>query len=186
MKYNSSCTYILPRKQLNDLRHTIMLFQLDWIVSFSMTALLTHTVVHFTRHSFRPKTNNHPIKNSISLEFTWAKILKLPTTFSTSSQFFHFVLNLILPLPALFSVLIWEMQLTIIKPFWKVRNNKVIQKLNKYFVWQCDKRKIPQFMKMIKISHKWKQGMFEAANQHFIKMLTCYYSALQKGSISEN
>ena len=28
----------------------------------SMTTLLMHTVAHFTRHSFRPKTNNHPIK----------------------------------------------------------------------------------------------------------------------------
>ena len=27
----------------------------------SMTTLLTHTVAHFIRHSFRPKTNNHPI-----------------------------------------------------------------------------------------------------------------------------
>ena len=29
---------------------------------FSMTSLLTHTVAHFTRHSFRPKTNNQPLK----------------------------------------------------------------------------------------------------------------------------
>ena len=52
--------------------------------SFSMTTLLTHTVAHSARHSFRSKTNNHLIKNSRSLEFTWTKILKLSCTFSPS------------------------------------------------------------------------------------------------------
>ena len=28
----------------------------------SMTSLLMHTVAHSTRHSFRPKTNNQPLK----------------------------------------------------------------------------------------------------------------------------
>ena len=50
----------------------------------SMTTLLTHTVAHSARHSFRSKTNNHLIKNSRSLEFTWTKILKLSCTFSPS------------------------------------------------------------------------------------------------------
>ena len=36
----------------------------------SMTTLLTHTVAHSTRHSFRPKTNSHPIKKLLSLEVT--------------------------------------------------------------------------------------------------------------------
>ena len=48
-----------------------------WIIFdiwYSMTSLLTNTVAHSTRHSFRPKANNHSIKNSISLEFTWAKV----------------------------------------------------------------------------------------------------------------
>ena len=30
--------------------------------AISMTSLLTHTVTHSTRHSFRPKTNNQPLK----------------------------------------------------------------------------------------------------------------------------
>jgi hypothetical protein len=34
---------------------------------FSMTTLLTHTVSHSTRYSFRHKTNNHPIKKNLSL-----------------------------------------------------------------------------------------------------------------------
>ena len=33
----------------------------------SMTTLLTHTVAHSTKPSFRPKTNNQPIKNFLSL-----------------------------------------------------------------------------------------------------------------------
>jgi hypothetical protein len=33
----------------------------------SMTSLLMHTVAHFTRPSFRPKTNNQPLKKYLSL-----------------------------------------------------------------------------------------------------------------------
>ena len=33
-----------------------------------MTSLLTHNVAHFTRPSFRPKTNTSPIKKFLSLE----------------------------------------------------------------------------------------------------------------------
>ena len=33
----------------------------------SMTSLLTHTVAHSTRHSFRPKTNNQPLKKFLKL-----------------------------------------------------------------------------------------------------------------------
>ena len=32
-----------------------------------MTSLLTHDVAHSTRHSYRPKTNNQPIKKYLSL-----------------------------------------------------------------------------------------------------------------------
>ena len=32
-------------------------------ILFSMTSLLTHTVAHFTRPSFRPKINNQPLKS---------------------------------------------------------------------------------------------------------------------------
>ena len=42
----------------------------------SMTSLLTHTVTHFTRHSFRPKYNNHPIKKFLSLAVSWVKVVK--------------------------------------------------------------------------------------------------------------
>ena len=35
----------------------------------SMTSLLTYNVAHFTRHSFRPKTINQPLKKFLSLEF---------------------------------------------------------------------------------------------------------------------
>ena len=34
---------------------------------FSMTTLLTHTVAHSTKPSFRPKTNNQPLKKFLSL-----------------------------------------------------------------------------------------------------------------------
>jgi hypothetical protein len=33
----------------------------------SMTTLLTHTVAHSTKSSFRPKTNNQPLKKFLSL-----------------------------------------------------------------------------------------------------------------------
>ena len=61
---------------------------------------LTHTVTHFTWHSFRLKTNNHPTKNSISLEFTWAKILKLSTTSSPSFTVFPFCFEFDSPFPS--------------------------------------------------------------------------------------
>ena len=36
-------------------------------VSTSMTTLLTHTVAHSTKPSFRPKTNNQPLKMFLNL-----------------------------------------------------------------------------------------------------------------------
>ena len=33
----------------------------------SMTSLLTNTVAHSTRHSYRPKINNQPLKKFLSL-----------------------------------------------------------------------------------------------------------------------
>ena len=36
----------------------------------NMTSLLTHNVAHSTRHSFRPRTNNQPIKKFLSLAFS--------------------------------------------------------------------------------------------------------------------
>ena len=42
----------------------------------SMTSLLTHTVTHSNRPSFRPKTNNQPIKKFWSLVVSWVKVVK--------------------------------------------------------------------------------------------------------------
>ena len=41
--------------------------------NISMTSLLTHTVAHSTKLSFRPKTNNQPI---LSLSVSWVKVVK--------------------------------------------------------------------------------------------------------------
>ena len=43
----------------------------------SMTQLLTHTVAHSTRPSFRPKTNNQPTKKFLSLVVSWVKVVKM-------------------------------------------------------------------------------------------------------------
>ena len=42
----------------------------------NMTSLLTHTVAHFTRPSFRPKSNNQPLKKFLSLAVSWVKVVK--------------------------------------------------------------------------------------------------------------
>ena len=42
----------------------------------SMTSLLTHTVAHSTRPSFRLKTNNQPLKKFLSLAVSWVKVVK--------------------------------------------------------------------------------------------------------------
>ena len=47
----------------------------------SMTSLLAHNVAHSTRHSFRPKTNNQPLKKFMSLSFSWVKVVKNWTSF---------------------------------------------------------------------------------------------------------
>ena len=41
-----------------------------------MTSLLTHTITHSTRHSFRPKTNNQPLKKFLSLAVSRVKVVK--------------------------------------------------------------------------------------------------------------
>ena len=46
-----------------------------WI-NISMTTLLTHTVAHFTRPSFRLKTNNQPLKFFLSVAVSWVKLGK--------------------------------------------------------------------------------------------------------------
>jgi hypothetical protein len=39
----------------------------DVMLLHSMTSLLAHTVAHFTKPSFMPKTNNQPLKKFLSL-----------------------------------------------------------------------------------------------------------------------
>ena len=46
------------------------------IACISMTSLLTHTVAHSTRHSFKPKTNNQTFKKFLSLAVSWVKVVK--------------------------------------------------------------------------------------------------------------
>ena len=42
----------------------------------SMISLITHTVAHSTRPSFRLKTNNQPLKKFWSLAVSWVKVIK--------------------------------------------------------------------------------------------------------------
>ena len=51
------------------------------VTAISMTTLLTHTVAHSTKPSFRPKTNNQPLKKFLSLALSWAKVVKNWTSF---------------------------------------------------------------------------------------------------------
>ena len=41
-----------------------------------MTSLLTHTVAHSSRPSYRPKINNQPLKKFLSLAVSWVKVVK--------------------------------------------------------------------------------------------------------------
>ena len=45
-------------------------------INNSMTSLLTHNVPHSTRHSFRPKTNNQPLKKVFESYLQLSKRLK--------------------------------------------------------------------------------------------------------------
>ena len=45
-------------------------------VSNSMSSILTHTVAHSTRPSYRPKVNNQPLKKFLSLAVSWVKVVK--------------------------------------------------------------------------------------------------------------
>ena len=47
-----------------------------WYMFVSMTLLLMHTVAHSNRLSFRPKTNNQPIKKFLGLVVSWVKVVK--------------------------------------------------------------------------------------------------------------
>ena len=64
-------TCYLPRQSAKQCTHA----------GISMTSLLTHNVAHSTRHSFRPKTNNQPIKKFLSLAFSCVKVFKNWTSF---------------------------------------------------------------------------------------------------------
>ena len=41
-----------------------------------MTSLLTYTVAYSNKPSFRPKTNNQPLKKLVSLAVSWVKVVK--------------------------------------------------------------------------------------------------------------
>ena len=57
---------------------TVILLRIEGCsnVETSMTSILTHNVAHSTRHSFRPKTNNQPIKKFLSLAVSYVKVVK--------------------------------------------------------------------------------------------------------------
>ena len=61
--------------------HTKRINQRNRSRYFSMTTLLTHTVAHSTKPSFRFKTNNQPLKKFLSLVLSWAKVIKNWTSF---------------------------------------------------------------------------------------------------------
>ena len=46
------------------------------IIYISMTSLLTHTVAHSTRHSYRPKVNNQPLKKFLRLAVSCVKVVR--------------------------------------------------------------------------------------------------------------
>jgi hypothetical protein len=48
-----------------------------------MTSLLTHTVAHSSRLSFRPKTNNQPIKEFLNLAVSSVTVVKNWTSFGS-------------------------------------------------------------------------------------------------------
>ena len=55
-----------PNKKLSTWQQTHVL-GLSLYLSASMTTLLTHITAHSTKPSFRPKTNNQPLKKVLSL-----------------------------------------------------------------------------------------------------------------------
>ena len=64
--------YLLPFifSVLTFMKYTVIKLQMPNDVTCkyaSMTTLLTHTVAHSTKPSFRPKTNNQPPKKFLSL-----------------------------------------------------------------------------------------------------------------------
>ena len=46
------------------------------VIYLSMTKLLTHSVADSTKPSYRPKTNNQPLKKFSSLVISWVKVAK--------------------------------------------------------------------------------------------------------------
>ena len=53
----------------------------------SMTSLLTHTVPHSTRPSYRPKIDNQPLKKFVSLVVSWVKVVKMAKFWLSESIF---------------------------------------------------------------------------------------------------
>ena len=82
----NGCNTIMAGNQNRDWKtFKLFIFTLYYYTVYSiydsMTFLLTHNVAHSTRHSFRPKTNNQPIKKFLSLAFSWVKVVKNWTSF---------------------------------------------------------------------------------------------------------
>ena len=80
--YNYSCltfdrACIACMRHPIDKRHRLAIY---WLLLI-MTTRLTHTVAHSTKPSFRPKTNNQPLKKFLSPGLSWAKVVKNWTSF---------------------------------------------------------------------------------------------------------
>ena len=63
--YHRSYRVLIKKFTLCKVESTII-----FSVNISMTSLLKHNVAHSSRHSFRPKTNNQPLKKLLSLAFS--------------------------------------------------------------------------------------------------------------------
>ena len=83
-RYMIACsTFLLPFKRRKKIVPFLLLrykycsasSQLRYILT-SMSWLLTHTVAHFIRPSFRPKTNNQTLKKFWSLSVSWVKVVE--------------------------------------------------------------------------------------------------------------
>ena len=81
----------LPYKPIIHFKNaSVVVFQLYFCsLQDSMTSLLTHTVAHSTRLSFRPKTNNQSIKKFLSLVVNWVKVVKNCQILTFKVNFLH-------------------------------------------------------------------------------------------------
>ena len=71
--------FILEQNSINQIQ-----ILCNWCANISITSLLMHNVAHSTRHSFRLKINNQPLKNFLSLAVSWVKVNNLGIQISSS------------------------------------------------------------------------------------------------------